>query len=995
MSFPQQAFTSSSAFSLSRSTSTSSPSWLAKGEKAEEDVNVHVNRNEYDRLCNKCAKLNLEESFVNAFALYEGARRGTIKRKVEVYRSEKGPAYLADFYFVTSLGNRLSSIITLCKLCNFFKQTCPNPGKGTYKLLAICTSESYMFEIPKKAYRRLPDKRPWGEIEHNVFMTLVPEVALIPKTGVPLRWIETELPKYGPIYRLTQMTPEERLRLAAPRLVGPRVDISLGREWLNSCRECHKFCAPKKLAGASLPGLRVINCRRSPLAVEDRPWSARYVALSYVWGQTFGDWPKTVLDAAEVTKQPGEQYLWVDRLCIDQSNLQEKQFLISKMDAIYEGAEFTIVAAAGDASTGLPGVTTKYQKVQPLVKLKKRIRITSAELANDPANPTPGPSVNLLGITREEYEETLKDREWLDLHRFGVKSKMALDSEDIRWFKKEQEILKICGISQEHLRIFQDFADDHGYSIDEWMQKMNQQAQNDGIPLQELAPHILREIATRVGMPAEAIANITRRPTPPITCDSKIEKPLPLDLSPGTTILVSTLEDPRISVRRSKWATRSWTYQEGVLSNRRLVFLEQQMYWECNGMAMNESLDILDLCDPSKTRFADYMLSGIFDGDLHRVPQLQYGFKKSDVDEVSEQVLKLDGHVRVFTVRDLSYDNDSLNAFLGIAARYSTTNGLCLLLGMPIWAGLFATGKPGLQDTFALSISAWTHTTPRVAKDAEMYVMYCPRRPQFPSWTWIGWKGRADFSATTTIAGEDKVKDAIAHWEWADKEDMAYWADKDEDNAAGWEDQDEDDAAGWEDADEDDATGWEDAVHVEFFKAMTSNSWAGDITRLWSAEMMLHATDGSEATWLVGHAPVPSTATNDLSKTWLLTIREPLVLRHMFLMPSNIEGEWKRLMGKRVQLHLSVHITEAELIDGHKSGEMVTVLVFASTVPFVFNGTARSLILRRADDAGTRWERIRRLAMALEESELDEYKSTAGMITALPVEKFGRDIVLI
>ncbi|KAF7502542.1 hypothetical protein GJ744_005605 [Endocarpon pusillum] len=232
-------------------------------------------------------------------------------------------------------------------------------------------------------------------------MTLVPEVALIPKIGVPLRWLETELPKYGLIYRLTQGIPEEILRLAVPRLVG---DIGLAREWLDCCRECHKLCGPKKLAGASLPGFRAINCRETPLIVENRPWSASYVALSYIWGKTSGDRPKTILDAAEVIKQLGEQYLWVDRLCVDQSNLQEKQFLISKMDAIYEGAEFTIVAAAGDASTGLPGVTIKSQKLQPLVELKKCVRTTSAAPVNVPATPNPDPYIKLLGITRAEYE---------------------------------------------------------------------------------------------------------------------------------------------------------------------------------------------------------------------------------------------------------------------------------------------------------------------------------------------------------------------------------------------------------------------------------------------------------------------------------------------------------------------------------------------------------------------------------------------------------------
>jgi hypothetical protein len=226
------------------------------------------------------------------------------------------------------------------------------------------------------------------------------------------------------------------------------------------------------------------------------------------------------------------------------------------------------------------------------------------------------------------------------------------------------------------------------------------------------------------------------------------------------------------------------------------------------------------------------------------VPETQYGFKASDAEEeVSEQVLKLDSHIRAFTSRNLSYDSDSLNAFLGVAARYSANNGL-YLLGMPVWAGSFTTGKSGLQLTFALSMSSWTHTARPAAKDAEMYVVDCPRRPQFPSWTWVGWKRGAEFSATTET-GEH----------------------------------------------EDNPPGWEDNVHVEFIRAMTSKDWARGIDGcLWSAEMMLHASDGSGATLLVGHAPMANTAT-DPSKKWLLTIHEPLVMRHMVLMHSVIDGE--------------------------------------------------------------------------------------------------------
>ncbi|MCJ1231587.1 hypothetical protein MMC12_008265 [Toensbergia leucococca] len=897
-----------------------------------------ANSSHGDGLCDECSRLNLERSFADAFALYEGARRGRNNRKLAVYRSDVGPEYLGHFHYVTSLNDRLSGAIS-CKLCIFLKQTCPRVIEGSYKLMAICASESYLFDVPKKSKQGRPERRPWGEVDHNVFMALVPELPLIPKTGVPLRWFETDLPTIGSIYRLSQWTRDERMRLAFPRVVKAKADLKLGKSWLEGCRQNHKSCVPNKLAAAPLPGFRVINCTRTPPVVEERPSMDRYVALSYVWGSSTGDWPDTILDAVEVTKQLGEQYLWVDRLCIDQSNLKEKNLLISKMDAIYEGAEFTIIAAAGDAKSGLPGVTTKPRKPQPLVKLKDRIGITSVESGTNLTTTSLDRLSKLLGITIEEAEVVSRDREWLDPHRFGIDTQVVFDDNDMEEIEKSEKIMEKYNISYEHLKVFQGMADEGGDSLDEFMAFAEQLSQAQRIPIQELIPSMLKSIAVKNGVSACTIDDITARP---VTSSSKVERPLPPGRRQGITTLISTLEDPRVTLRNSEWAERGWTYQEGVLSKRRLVFSDQQMYWECNCMTMHESLHVLGCLDSSGARYADYMLSGIFDGDLHRVPKLQYGFNISGAEEVSKQVLKLVSHICAFTSRNLSYDSDSLNAFLGIAAKYSSNSGLCVLLGMPVWASQFATERPGLQDTFALSISGWTHAAQRLEKDAEMYVVNCPRRSQFPSWTWVGWKGRVNFSGTMIT-------------EWGTQEDK---------------------------------------LQVDFFDVMTSNVWATSIDRLWSAEMVLHSTDGSEATLLVGQAPVADIAT-DQSKSWLLTIRGPRVLRHMFLMHSTIEDDWRRLMGRRVQLHLSVSITEEELVIGHKSGELATVLVFATTVPFIWNGTARFLILRKADDSGMRWERIGRLAMTLEEREMDKYTSLAEMIDSLPVKPFGRDIILI
>jgi hypothetical protein len=59
---------------------------------------------EIDELCDECAKLDIEQSFAHAFALYEGARRGRNTRTSKVYRSDNGPAYLGGLFYVTSLG---------------------------------------------------------------------------------------------------------------------------------------------------------------------------------------------------------------------------------------------------------------------------------------------------------------------------------------------------------------------------------------------------------------------------------------------------------------------------------------------------------------------------------------------------------------------------------------------------------------------------------------------------------------------------------------------------------------------------------------------------------------------------------------------------------------------------------------------------------------------------------------------------------------------------
>jgi len=71
---------------------------------------------------------------------------------------------------------------------------------------------------------------------------------------------------------------------------------------------------------------------------------------------------------------------------------------------------------------------------------------------------------------------------------------------------------------------------------------------------------------------------------------------------------------------------------------------------------------------------------------------LDYGFPLQSAGTLRSKLKGLDDHIRAFSVRNLSYDQDSLTAFLGIAEKYSSYNGLRLFLGIPVWIGNMSNG---------------------------------------------------------------------------------------------------------------------------------------------------------------------------------------------------------------------------------------------------------------------------------------------------------------
>ncbi|CAG9937713.1 unnamed protein product, partial [Clonostachys rosea f. rosea IK726] len=162
--------------------------------------------------------------------------------------------------------------------------------------------------------------------------------------------------------------------------------ISKIREWLDTCnREHDHHCSisnpaddPDPTASTVFRPEWLIDSSERCL-VRSQPGD-RYVALSYVWGMGPNqrksepegsakllksniemyrdglperDVPDTIYDAIRLSRKLGLKRIWVDRLCIVQDDEAQKEAHVRHMADIFSGAYLTIVAAHGDAETGL------------------------------------------------------------------------------------------------------------------------------------------------------------------------------------------------------------------------------------------------------------------------------------------------------------------------------------------------------------------------------------------------------------------------------------------------------------------------------------------------------------------------------------------------------------------------------------------------------------------------------------------------------------------
>jgi hypothetical protein len=304
-----------------------------------------------------------------------------------------------------------------------------------------------------------------------------------------------------------------------------------------------------------------------------------FLALSYVWGKSMqpsvlksGRLPRTIpltiSDSMTVVKRLGKRCLWVDSICINQSNPGEKKTQIAIMDAIYAGAFATIIALDGDcANSGLPGVGTSSERIHQL------------------------------------------------FIEFGEGNIMA-----------------------------------------------------------EKFPRLESHI------------------------------------------------------KNAYWTSRGWTYQEGLLSRRRIVFTKHQVYYCCNEMECCESVDDAMSFGPSSRFIGSDDTPGVRESYALKDPLL---CEKSHGSTYSDKLRVYEGLINNYMPRRLTRDSDALYAIsglLGYLQKDLFPNGF--FYGLPMadfpQSMLWHQGDrdDSLQNSFHLALKG-THG--RVSA-------------QLPSWSWVGWK---------------------------------------------------------------------------------------------------------------------------------------------------------------------------------------------------------------------------------------------------------------
>lgn len=170
-----------------------------------------------------------------------------------------------------------------------------------------------------------------------------------------------------------------------------------------------------------------------------------------------------------------------------------------------------------------------------------------------------------------------------------------------------------------------------------------------------------------------------------------------------------TLIFPQTHICLGEYDTRGWTYQEYIMSQRRLIFAGQRMHWECPCCDWHEEV----ICT-----------SEIYPKHLFNEPDRNLIFRGLP-DNIS-----LERFIRGYNSCDFTYQEDVLPGISGLLSLASRS-----------FTGGFLCGLPEMFFDRALGWAGSGDLRRRVASGRPEEQRLSHSLGILPSWSWIGWEG--------------------------------------------------------------------------------------------------------------------------------------------------------------------------------------------------------------------------------------------------------------
>ncbi|KAM5353343.1 hypothetical protein ACJZ2D_016754 [Fusarium nematophilum] len=156
-------------------------------------------------------------------------------------------------------------------------------------------------------------------------------------------------------------------------------------------------------------------------------------------------------------------------------------------------------------------------------------------------------------------------------------------------------------------------------------------------------------------------------------------------------------------IARSRWRSRGWTFQEGIMTRRALYFLDSEVVFRCK---QSTGYEFLDPTGPVAIRLN---------------PEIGSAWMSDDI-TLGWNFFNYESLVNEYLGRKFSFESDIMSAFLGVTAWLRDRYGRRFIHGLPIDDAL-----TGLMWTFAHGIGT------------------ASRRNMFPSWAWADWRAEIKY----------------------------------------------------------------------------------------------------------------------------------------------------------------------------------------------------------------------------------------------------------